>query len=288
MHRSGVLLACVALLVAGCGSSAKGSAGTVAPTDHGDITAQRATLTKALARFKAAGTGRYESEVTADGVSQALANETGTYDLQPVASQFERAILGIDERSRKPRVQVVRTRSTADHRSFLQLKEWGSWSGCWLPMDLAALSKQTGIDVSRGSTLPTAIGILAGAEVTSDHGLAGPHLGVDAYSALQFLGVASSAISSRRAALTEVSVPVLLDVTPAGGPSGAAVEGAQVAAALTAAGLTLGDEVANYVAKAHAEVVLSNLGEPVSISAPPTAELLANDAPADSTCPANE
>lgn len=288
MHRSGVLLAALALVVAGCGSGAPSKPTATAPADHGDSTVQKSVLTKALARFKATGSGTYESEVTADGVSQPLAHETGSYSTRPAFWQFERAILGIDTSSSQPRVQIVRVRSTADHHSFVQLKDWGNWTGCWLPMKVDALAKQTGLDLRRAPALPAAIGVLARARVTSGNGLAGPHLGVDAYSALQFLGVAASAIAPQRAALATISVPVLLDVTADGDPSGVAVEGTQAAAALKDAGLALQARVTSYVAKAHAEVVLGDLGKLVEVAAPPRPERLPVKARLTSTCPANE
>jgi len=286
MRPTGVLLATMLVLV-GCGGNSPSKPAASTPADHGGASAQRAVLTKALARFEAAGTGTYEAEVTADGVSQPLAHESGSFDTSSLAWQYERAILGIDQSSSAPRVQVVRVRTTADHRSFVQVKEWGNWTGCWLPMKTDALQKQTGIDLHLKPALPAAIGVLARAQVTSDNGLAGPHLAVDAYSALQLLGVAASAIASQRTALSKVSVPVLLDVTAAGDPSGVAVEGTQAAAAFERADLTLGDQLTRYVAKAHAEVVLGDLGKPIQVDPPTKAELLPVKARLSSTCAAN-
>ena len=124
--------------------------------------------------------------------------------------------------------------------------------------------------------------------MTSDHGLPGPHLAVDAYSALQFLGVTAAAISAQRDALSDLSVPVLLDVTADGDPSGAAVEGSQVAHVLEDGGVALSESATNYVAKSHARVVLDYLGEPVRVARPAKALLLAADAPKNSSCPANQ
>ena len=286
MRPTGVLLAAV-LVVAGCGGNSPSTPAATKPADHGDTSDQSAVLTKALASFTTAGSGTYEAEVTADGVSQPLAHESGSFDTAPLSWQFERAILGIDQTSSQPRVQVVRVRATADNRSFVQVKEWGNWTGCWLPMKPDALQKQTGIDLHVKPALPTAIGVLARARVTSGNGLAGTHLGVDAYSALQFLGVAASAIAPQRAALSRISVPVLLDVTSDGDPSGIAVEGTQAAAALSGAGLALDTQLTNYVAKAHAEVVLSDLGAPVDVKPPSKPELLPARARLSSTCAAN-
>jgi hypothetical protein len=291
MPRSAALVIAALVVVAGCGGRSgstpePGAAGTA--SDHSGVLAQQAVLTKALARFRSARTGTYESEVRADGVSQPLAHETGSYRLEPVAAQLERAILGIDPTSSQPRVRVTRVRATADHHYFLQVKDWGSWTGCWLPMHLAALAKQTGVDLVRSGTLPTAIGVLAKARVApGGGGMQGPHLSVDAYSALQFLGVSSSAISAQHDALVRVAVPVLLDVTSDGGPSGAAVEGSQAADALRSAGITLPDPTTRYVAKAHAQVVLGALGKPVAVDVPLKADRLPVKARLQSTCPAN-
>lgn len=291
MRRTGVLLAAVALVVSGCGGSkaSPGTADTSAPPDHATSAAQKAVLTKALARFRSAGSGSYESEVTADDVSEPLAHETGSYQLTPAAAQLERAILGIDQASSQPRVQVVRLRSLANATSFLQLKEWGSWTGCWLPVDRSTITRLTGVDVSRTSSLPTAIIVLAKARVVgAGDGMDGPHLAVDAFSALQFLGVTNTAITAQRKALENVIVPVLLDVTADGEPSGATVEGTQVAGVLKDAGITLPDAAQNYVTKAHAQVVLDSLGKPVHVLAPSAAERLPKDPPRTSTCPAND
>ena len=291
MRVPGVVLVLVVALT-GCGTSSPSTPGTATPASttaagHGDAAAQKA-LTKALTLFEAAGSGTYESEVTADGVSQALAHETGTFQLTPVAAQLERAILGIDQASAEPRVRVLRVRATAGHRYYLQVKDWANWTGCWLPMHLSALAKQTGVDLVRFGPLPRAIAILARARVlASGAGIDGPHLAVDAYTALQFLGVASAAIKDQREALLEASVPVLLDVTADGGAAGAVVEGSQVADALGAAGLTLPDRVSRYVAKAQGRVVLSRLGQPVVVRPPVKAELLPVKARLQNTCPAN-
>lgn len=291
MHRPAALLAALVLVLSGCGSATKdepSSAATGAPADHAGAGEQRALLTKAVARLRAAGSGTYVAEVSADGVSQPLAHETGSYQLAPVAAQLERTLLGIDETSAKPRVQVVRVRATPDGRFFLQLKEWGSWSGCWLPMDRAALSAQTGVDIGAQGALPTVIGALARAKVVgSGGGLDGPHLAVDAYTALQVLGVSAAAISADRAALRRTSVPLLLDVTADGDPSGVAVEGTQVADVLATAGLDLPAKVDRYVAAAHARAQLDDLGAPARVAAPPRALQLARDASPKSTCPAN-
>jgi hypothetical protein len=290
MRRTGVLLAAIALLATGCGSS-KGSPASApsTPSDHADTAAQTAVLSKALASFKAAGTVRYESEVTADDVTQPLAHETGSVRLKPVAAEFERAILGIDPTSSAPTVKVVRVRSIANTKSFLQLKEWGSWTGCWLKTDLSAIKKLTGVEISKSDPLPTAVGVLAKAKVVgAGDGLDGPHLAVDGYSALQFLGVAGSAIAPGRDALSRVVVPVLLDVTADGAPSGASVEGSQVAAALRTAGVQLAAGVTDYLGKAHARVVFTDLGKPVQVQPPPAAEQLPRHPATTSTCPANK
>ena len=83
-------------------------------------------------------------------------------------------------------------------------------------------------------------------------------------------------------------MPVLLDVTANGGPSGVAVEGTQAAAALKSAGLTLDARLTRYVAKAHAEVVLSDLGKPVAVATPPKDERLPVKARLTTTCAVNE
>ncbi|RNL79809.1 hypothetical protein [Nocardioides marmorisolisilvae] len=288
MHRTAALIAALALAVSGCGGASSKPADPTTPADHAQTGAQRDLLAKALAAFKRAPTGTYESEVTADGVSQPTAHETGSYRLRPAASAYERAILGIDEASGKPRVQVVRVRSTAGGTWFLQLKEWGSWTGCWLRTDLPEITKLTGVTSARGSSLPTAVTILAKATVVgSGDGMDGPHLAVDAYSALQFLGVAGSAIAGERAALSKVLVPVLLDVTANGGPSGAAVEGTQVFTALEAARAPLTSKLKAFVSKTHARVVFSDLGKAVSITAPSRAELLPQNPASTSTCAVN-
>lgn len=287
MPRTAALVATVALAVSGCGAPDEPAATT--PTVHAQADAQREVLTKALSEFRRAPSGTYESEVTADGVSQPLAHETGSYRLSPVAAQFERAILGIDEASSKPRVQVVRVRSSANAEAYLQLKEWGSWTGCWLKTDMATLARLTGLRLLRRNPLPTAITVLAKATVVgAGSGMDTPHLAVNALSALQLLGVSDAAIAAERDALAGTQVPLLLDVTASGAPSGVAVEGSQVADALGAAGLTLRDAVANYVAKAHAQVVLADLGKPVRVVPPGAALLLPRHPGKTATCPANE
>jgi hypothetical protein len=226
--------------------------------------------------------------VTADGVSQPTAHETGRYRLRPASSSYERAILGIDAASSKARVQVVRVIGTSKGSWFLQLKEWGSWTGCWLRTSASGISRLTGVAIAAGSPLPTAVSILAKAKVVgAGDGLDGPHLAVDAYSALQFLGVAAAAVANERDALRTVLVPVLLDVTAKGSPSGAAVEGPQVVAALKAAGAPATAALSAFVSKTHAQVVLSDLGESVEVSNPATAELLPAHPSPTSTCPAN-
>lgn len=288
MRRTAALFIALALVVSACGGSKKPVSDPTAPADHTQIAAQRAVLVKALAAFKRAASGTYESEVTADGVNQPLAHETGSYRLQPAAASFERAIQGIDEISKKIRVQIVRVRATAHGLWFLQLKEWGNWTGCWLPTDLPEITKLTGVARARNSPLPTAVWILAKATVVAaGGGLDTPHLAVDAYSAMRFLGIAEPAIADERAALSKTLVPVLLDVTADGAPSGAAVEGPQVVAALGAAGARVSSKLAAFVSKTHARVILGDLGKPVTISAPPTAELLPRHPASTTTCPAN-
>lgn len=290
MYRTAALIIASVLVVSGCGSPkpAPVAPTTAAPADHADAAAQTAVLSKALARFRTAGSGSYESQVTADGVTQPLAHETGRYRLVPAAARFERAILGIDQASSKPRVQVVRVRSVANTKSFLQVKEWGSWTGCWLKTDLAAITKLTGVAIAKDSPLPTAINILAKAKVVgAGGGMEGPHLAVDAYTALQFLGVAGSAIAGTRDTLAAVMVPVLLDVTADGGPSGAAVEGTQVLTVLKEAGTTISSALSAFVSKTHAQVVLADLGTAVRVTAPGQAELLPRHPAATATCAAN-
>ena len=65
------------------------------------------------------------------------------------------------------------------------------------------------------------------------------------------------------------------------------LEGSQVADALTAAGVTLADAIANYVGKAHAQVALDGLGEPVHVVPPGAAELLPRHPKRTATCPVN-
>jgi hypothetical protein len=288
MHRTSVLLAALALTVSGCGGAGTGGAGPRTPADHGDPGARSEVLAKALDEFQRTRSAAYESEVTVDGLSRATAHESGSYRLGPAAAAYERAILGIDQASSRPRVQVVRVRSTADGRWFLQLKEWGSWTGCWLRTDLPEITRLTGVAATAGSRLPTAVNVLLRARVVgSGGGLDGPHLAVDAFSALQFLGVSGAAIAGERAALTRVLVPVLLDVTADGSPSGAAVEGTQVVAALRSARMQVSSGLTAFAAKTHARVVFSDLGTPVRVAAPTGAELLPRDPSPSSTCPAN-
>ncbi|MFL6107442.1 MAG: hypothetical protein ACJ716_00415 [Marmoricola sp.] len=289
MHRAAALITAVALAVSGCGGSPQGSGDPTTPADHTNAGAPKDVLAKALAEFRSARSGTYESEVTADGVSQPTAHENGSYQRRPVALRYERAILGIDPTSGKARVQVVRVLRTTNARWYLQLEEWGSWTGCWLQTDLPEITRLTGVRISRTSPLPTAINVLAEAEVVEQgDGMDGPHLAVDAYTAMQFLGVASSAAAADRAALTRVAVPVLLDVTADGGPSGAAVEGTQVVAALQAAGTPISSTLSAFVSKSHARVVLGDLGKAVDLAGPGRAELLPRHPSPSSTCPANQ
>lgn len=290
MHRRAALIAALALAASGCGSAGRSAADPTTPAGHGDAHAQREVLTKALAEFQRARSGTYESQVTADGVSRAVAHENGSYRRGPVAAaRYERAILGVDPASGKSRVQVVRVLRATNARWYLQLKEWGTWTGCWLPTDLPEITKLTGVTISRTRPLPTAVNLLTNAEVVSGGGgMDGPHLAVDAYTATQFLGVASSAIAADRATLTRVAVPVLLDVTSDGGPAGATVQGAQVVAALEAAGAAVSSGLKAFVSKTTAELVLAHLGKPVDLSSPPRAELLPRHPSPSSTCPANE
>ena len=288
MHRTAALLAALALVVSGCGGSGSGSAAPTTPVDHTQAPAQRELLAKALAEFKRAPSGTYESEVTADGVSQPIAHENGSYRLRPPAAAYERAIAGIDPTSRKVRVQVVRVRGTANGRWFLQLKEWGSWTGCWMSTDAPTITKLTGVATAKDSRLPTAIAVLARATVVgAGNGMSGPHLAVDAYSALQFLGVAAAAIEAERDVFTQTRVPVLLDVTANGSPAGAAVVGTQVVSALKAADVPVTPELSKFVSKTRARVVLGELGQSVTVAAPAAAELLPRNPAATSTCPAN-
>ena len=80
---------------------------------------------------------------------------------------------------------------------------------------------------------------------------------------------------------------MLLDVTPEGAASGAAVEGSQVLTALDAAEAKLGDGARRFVGKAHARVVLRDLGTEVRVSDPAAAEVLPRHPAPSDTCPAN-
>lgn len=274
MRRAPALLVSVLLatgLVAGCGDE---------PTSEGPTAVE--AWSKALARLDAAGGGGYDARVTAAGLDQPLSHESGAFDLDPQSATIERTIAGVDQETEKPRQYVVRVKQTPEG-NYLQLADWGTWEGCWLPMDAAAMEAQTGIDLENAPRLPAGITLLLDARVTGAG--AEPAATAEALPALQFLGVAASVLGDLD--LDGVRVPLILGYDEGGDPAGLTVTGADVLTALDAGGIELPANVRAYVGKVTAELALRDLGELGAIEAPSKDLLLAPDAKPASTCPAN-
>ena len=270
--------------VAGCGKSPEDSARDSAA--DGKTAAQ--AWTEARGRLTTAGSAGYDARVAADGLSMPVSQESGTFTLAPESSQSRRTFSGIDEATSKPRQYVVRVRQTAAGQNFLQLDDWGTWEGCWLPMDPAALEAQTGVEVAGAPRLPTGVRVLMDASVRRNSGSASePVAEASAVSVLQFLGVSAAALSDVDKGLGTARVPVVLGVDGDGDPAGVSANGLEVLHALAEAGVALPSNLSDYVGKARAELALRDLGTARPAAAPRVTLRLPAHPAKRATCPAN-
>jgi hypothetical protein len=285
--RAATVLA-LGLALTGCGSGVD----TQDPAGSSAIAGKTAAGAWADARGQliAAGSGRYSARVLASGLAKPITSETGSFDLVPGSSSSERTFAGVDEKTSQARQFVVRLRQTAGDGNFLQVADWGSWDGCWLPMTAADLERQTGVEVEGAPRLPPGLRVLLGAKVgpkiastTGD----GPVAEAGAVEVLQFLGVSAAALSGVAEDLRTVKAPVLLGIGADGRPAGVTANGVEVLHALAAAEVPLSTGLSGYISKAQAELAISELGTPVAVVAPSARLRLPANAAPKQTCPAN-
>lgn len=270
----------LALALTGCGAATEKGADDSAVAGK---TAARAWA-DARERLVTAGSGRYDARVLASGLTKPVTQESGTFTLDPDSSASRRTFAGVDQETSEARRYVVRVRQTADGGNYLQLADWGTWDGCWLPMTAADLERQTGVEVADAPRLPPGLRVLLDATVDPD---ASGVSEAGAVEVLQFLGVSAAALSGATADLKKVKVPVVLGIGDDGGAAGVSASGLDVLHALAREGVPLSDKLSDYVSKAEAELALSDLGKPVTVAAPRPALRLPANARPKQTCPAN-
>lgn len=273
----------LALVLTGCGSGDQAGAGSSA------VAGKSAAKAWADARhgLMTAGSGRYVSRVLASGLTKPVTQESGSFDLAPGSSTSERTFAGVDEKTSRARQYTVRIRQTAAGGNFLQLSDWGTWDGCWLPMTAADLERQTGVIVADAARLPSGLRVLLDARVGRGGTGDGPSAEAGAVEVLQFLGVSAAALSGATDDLAKVTVPVVLGIADDGRAAGVTASGVDVVHALARAGVPISAALGDYVGKAQAELALSDLGTAVTVAAPRRATLLPAHPRKKQTCAAH-
>lgn len=283
-HRGGaVVVVALAVLVAGCGgtgaSSDTATPGTATPTPSPTEPAT-ATPTDGVAAGPLAH-GSFTAEVRVDGQAEPVSEQAGAYDLDTRTFALKLST-GSPDGS-----QLIEVRSllATDGRGYLQLADWGLWTGCWLPMDEATLVDQTATTAD-GLPMPRPVRAMLSVSPTGTDADAAGNVPAraDAPAVLALLGVSRSIYSQALDQVSTVQVPVTAGLGPDGYARSIQVSGADVADALRGiSGVATG--MLNTIVDLSATVTLDTGTAPAKVTPPPAAQQLPAGATSSQTCP---
>ncbi len=233
-----------------------------------------------------ASSGTYSWTVYAGPRQQTFQSETGSFNLDPFQSRFDRTIPAGGGTS-----QVLHVRRL-DGTAYVQFEDWGPWTGCWLRVTPEQYERLTGEDAGEFIPLPDSVLVISEAEMTGSTGLwFGPpfreyNATVSAAAALVFFGFNGKVIRDEVDRLLTIQVPITISLNSGGQLHGGGAHGGQVAAAISKSAPGLIEEALDLLRDARASFSLTGTGAPVSVPAPLPQSLLPFDADKDDTCAA--
>jgi hypothetical protein len=284
------MVALLLLVAVGCGTTDGAGLDEVSPPSHASAspaTSAAQRWNKARQMLLAAGSGRYHSRSMLDVSEEPFVDEQTAFDLSTESIEMHKDLLDSGSGSGSGKHYVVTARLTSDGTSYMQMADWGSWDGCWLPVDPAAVADQTGSQFGDGPNVPAVATVVLDADHPAPVEQGALQAMAPALAVLQTLEVSARPLLPVSDDLEDVTVPVTMTTTTEGLPQTIEVDGSAVADEIADSGVKLGQELTQFLQHVDVVVDFEGLGEPVRIERPRRDELLDEDAGKDDTCPAN-
>jgi hypothetical protein len=288
MRRPGytVLVALIALGLAGCGAS-RGA--TVAPRSpsptHTEGASAASRLSDAQDELVQAGIGRYQATVESSGLARPVIVELTDYDLKSEAFSSERVLANPEAGAGDPETFVMNIRMTSDRGMFMRMHDWGTWDGCWLPFRPKDIENVTGFDVSTGPGMPATVAAVLAARASGRQSEEDTIVAsVPGLTGLQLLGISPAKLAKLGSGteIDGVDVPISIGLSDRRIAT-AAADGSEIYDTLVEADVSLGDQIGPYLRSVTAHVDFSVVAM-VEIVVPEPELLLPRNAKPSDTC----